>query len=100
MIHAYEQLHVIDSRLVLVYCRDMEKTTLLTKVDTLVEDGHTKKEIVLLCGYYTTTKSGHVKLNFNEFDCDLMAVRYQLLTSKLLHLHNQTAHHVPTPNSF
>ena len=57
----------------MIYIGVMETKTLISKVHSLVEDGHTKKEIVLLCGYYTTTKSGNTKLNFNDFYCDLMA---------------------------
>ncbi len=51
----------------------MDKTTLIQKVHSLVEDGHTKKEIVLLCGYYSHTKSGKIKLNVIDFYSDLVA---------------------------
>ena len=46
--------------------------TLFDRVSQLAADNHTRNEIILMCGYFSHTKDGHIKLNVTDFYSDLI----------------------------
>ena len=50
--------------------------TLFDQVSQLAAQDYTRNEIILMCGYFSYTKDGNIKLNVTEFYSDLIHTQF------------------------